>query len=495
MQPDDIQLLTEVLVACTKTFPDPLYPSDFVHHTGVDRVQLDRALDELRLRGLITLTDWKEGRGQGYLPTEDGFHALHQPQRPASFETRQPRRNASEEESEWDKGERIRDVFLAPKPARLTTLLITLTVLWFLYGWQLADAHGISTASYFQGRGDARISAVYDEMGSFSTFNLFDFESWWRLIAYQFVHAGAFHILMNMAALYSLGPILENMWGRVRFLMIYLYAGAVGGFFAIWWANRNLQNLELVGASGAVYGILTSLAVWAYLNRDHLGEQISQAVFANVRSSLILMLIIAFVPGISFTAHLGGAVAGAIISLPMHFVTSRIARVRFAALLGLIVIGVAPFALMTQSANRDVPRSIVGARFEFAEQFLWYEVFNKVYVPAVKGKETFDQPEVLQKAKEVIPAGQKILQGVRAQIAALPNKSDEFQAERNRRLDYLDAWNALITELRNLPDAKDRVDWKQEPFKLGALAAQMRLIRETLKANEVFAAPEPLKFD
>src|SRR5439155_1871894 len=52
--------------------------------------------------------------------------------------------------------------------------------------------------------------------------------AWWRLLTCCFVHIGLLHLLVNMYSLYVVGPLLERMWGRWRFLVLYLSAGLVG---------------------------------------------------------------------------------------------------------------------------------------------------------------------------------------------------------------------------------------------------------------------------
>ena len=50
-----------------------------------------------------------------------------------------------------------------------------------------------------------------------------------RLILSAFLHIGLFHLFMNMYFLYSMGPLIESMWGGPRFLAIYLIATIVSG--------------------------------------------------------------------------------------------------------------------------------------------------------------------------------------------------------------------------------------------------------------------------
>jgi len=86
----------------------------------------------------------------------------------------------------------------------------------------------------------------------------------WRLITYQFLHSiGGFgHILWNMLILYFLGTMLEQFWSSRKFLAFYLVCGAAGGVLypllaLVGW----LHVRPLVGASGAILGVLTATTI------------------------------------------------------------------------------------------------------------------------------------------------------------------------------------------------------------------------------------------
>lgn len=84
----------------------------------------------------------------------------------------------------------------------------------------------------------------------------------WRLVSYQFLHAGIFHILFNMLMLYFLGPLLEQHWGSKAFVRFYLICGAAGGVVYTLLAQLGILGVgSMVGASGAVYGLMAATAV------------------------------------------------------------------------------------------------------------------------------------------------------------------------------------------------------------------------------------------
>ena len=84
----------------------------------------------------------------------------------------------------------------------------------------------------------------------------------WRLITYQFLHSGFNHILFNMLGLFFLGPSLERQWGSKKFLTFYLSCGVAGGLFYILLVMAGFLSAgPMVGASGAILGVLTACAI------------------------------------------------------------------------------------------------------------------------------------------------------------------------------------------------------------------------------------------
>lgn len=84
----------------------------------------------------------------------------------------------------------------------------------------------------------------------------------WRLVTYQFLHGSIAHIILNMLGLFFLGPTLERHWGSKRFLIFYLGCGMAGGlFYLLLVAFGFLPALPMIGASGAILGMLAACAI------------------------------------------------------------------------------------------------------------------------------------------------------------------------------------------------------------------------------------------
>lgn len=85
---------------------------------------------------------------------------------------------------------------------------------------------------------------------------------WWQPLTYMFLHADMSHILFNMLAVWMFGATLENAWGSRRYLIYYLVCGVGAAIIqeGVWsmmpFHPLQLEVLNTIGASGAVFGIL-----------------------------------------------------------------------------------------------------------------------------------------------------------------------------------------------------------------------------------------------
>ncbi|HJT75907.1 MAG TPA: hypothetical protein VJ739_01790, partial [Gemmataceae bacterium] len=71
--------LEQILRRCAEAAPHPWYPRAYAEAAGVPRDALDAPLERLRLRGLVRLTEWQAGDGQGYALTPEGERVLRNP--------------------------------------------------------------------------------------------------------------------------------------------------------------------------------------------------------------------------------------------------------------------------------------------------------------------------------------------------------------------------------------------------------------------------------
>ncbi len=129
---------------------------------------------------------------------------------------------------------------------------------------------------------------------------------WWRLITAPFLHYGPLHLGLNMLVLWFIGPALEEYFGRLRYLLVYLVSGLAGSAGALLLS----PNALTVGASGAIWGLMGA-AVLLEARRIYVfgGQAMGLVVF-----NLIFTLI---VPGVSIGGHIAGGIGGALAALAL----------------------------------------------------------------------------------------------------------------------------------------------------------------------------------
>ena len=135
---------------------------------------------------------------------------------------------------------------------------------------------------------------------------------WWRLLAPTFLHSGWPHFLMNSFVLFSLGPFLERLFGSARFLVLYVLSGLLGCLFGTLFASVSGHSVS-VGASGALFGLLSATAVLGFRPRGQLPAALVAELRKNAVINFGLNVVISLRPGIDYLAHLGGAMAGLLI--------------------------------------------------------------------------------------------------------------------------------------------------------------------------------------
>ena len=136
--------------------------------------------------------------------------------------------------------------------------------------------------------------------------NLIISGQYWRLITPTFLHGSILHIGFNMYALYVIGPDLEQYYGRMHYLALYLLSGFGGNV-----ASFLLTPSSSLGASTAVFGLIAAQGIFVYLNRALFGKR-SKALLTNIAMIVVINLALGLSPGIDNWGHLGGLLAGAL---------------------------------------------------------------------------------------------------------------------------------------------------------------------------------------
>jgi rhomboid protease GluP len=157
--------------------------------------------------------------------------------------------------------------------------------------------------------------ADFGERWAFAAKDIFRGE-WWRAFSYLFVHANAMHLLMNLGGLWVLGPFVERAFGRARFAVIYLASGCAGSAFYLVLAYLGGSDVQLVGASGCIMGLLGANA--ASMLRAWLRHRAPVARQIFLRLLAIVALQVAFdytTPQVAGLAHAVGLLGGFLTAL------------------------------------------------------------------------------------------------------------------------------------------------------------------------------------
>lgn len=134
---------------------------------------------------------------------------------------------------------------------------------------------------------------------------------WWRLVTVVLVHGGALHLAFNLYALWIVGPIVESLYGPVRFLGLYILCAIAGSTASYLF----LPGLLSVGASGAIFGLFGVLLVADRVHRPALTRG-ARNLTTQIGGLIVLNIAIGFIsPSIDNAAHIGGLVAGAWLGL------------------------------------------------------------------------------------------------------------------------------------------------------------------------------------
>jgi membrane associated rhomboid family serine protease len=149
----------------------------------------------------------------------------------------------------------------------------------------------------------------------------------WTLVTYMFVHAGFFHLFFNMLILFFFGPPLEGMWGGREFLKFYLVSGLGAAVLSYFFAFQS----PIVGASGAIYGVMIAFAMnWPNMQIYIWGILPVKAkwLVTFLAAASVLSLVGGAQDGVAHWAHLGGFAAGYLYLTLNDQLTSRVDRLK-----------------------------------------------------------------------------------------------------------------------------------------------------------------------
>jgi rhomboid protease GluP len=138
---------------------------------------------------------------------------------------------------------------------------------------------------------------------------------WWTLLSAGWLHAGALHILFNMMWVRDLGPVVADMYGAARMVIIYT-VGCIGGFLLTSFLGAYFPVIpffsgayQSVGASAPIFGLLGALVHYGKRGGSSLvgSTALNYAITAGIFGLIM--------PGIDNSAHLGGFIGGYLASM------------------------------------------------------------------------------------------------------------------------------------------------------------------------------------
>ena len=141
---------------------------------------------------------------------------------------------------------------------------------------------------------------------------------YWTLVTHLFLHANLLHLMVNVLGLWFIGPEVEYLLGRAKYLVLYFLSGIAGGLLQTFFSP---PTSELIGASGSVCGLLLSFTT-AYPEMP-LRALLFFIIPVNMKAKMLgrglivvslVCAVLRIVPQVGHLAHLGGALMGALLT-------------------------------------------------------------------------------------------------------------------------------------------------------------------------------------
>jgi rhomboid protease GluP len=328
--------LETILRLCAAAAPVPWYPKPAAAKLGMPESDLLAFVDQLRDGGLVARTDPAPGLGRGIVLTPAGMHALTDPgalewlRRNEVPPLRTPAADAAagERAPEPERERAVRMSLLAPFTPWVVRGLMAANIAVFAWGVYLGHQRQMKLTDFLYGTPHDIAHAT----GAVGTEDVLT-PGWGllRLLTNCFVHFGLIHIGFNMLSLQFIGPVLERMWGHVRFLVLYLVAGFGGSCAAM--VLRPMEHgapVLLAGASGAVWGLMSALAVWVILNRRYLPRRLFSTWGRQILFAFAINVVLTYYMSgqISAEGHYGGGIVGAVCAVLLQLTRTGSAVVR-----------------------------------------------------------------------------------------------------------------------------------------------------------------------
>jgi membrane associated rhomboid family serine protease len=130
---------------------------------------------------------------------------------------------------------------------------------------------------------------------------------YFTLLTSAFLHLNFLHLALNMYALWTMGPLLENLLGTFRFALVYFVSAITGSLLSLCFVKA-----ASAGASGAIFGVAGAMLVLGYRYQRFLRPQLMSVLGPGLVPFFLYNLVFGLVSSeINLAAHIGGAIGGA----------------------------------------------------------------------------------------------------------------------------------------------------------------------------------------
>lgn len=229
----------------------------------------------------------------------------------------------------------------------------------------------------------------------------------WRLLTALFLHGGLLHVGLNMFALYQAGQVVERLFGRVGFAVVYLVAGLLGNLASLWWR----QSAVSVGASGAIFGVYGAMLGYLMIQRGSVPAEVFREMRSGTLGFLGYSLFAGFaIAGIDNAAHLGGLLGGFVLGAALAEPVQAQRPVRWlgpralAGSVAVVLIGAALWRMTPDVVHEievDTLYQQTVQRFALEEQELQRE--QSQLMEAVRGRRTSEAMALDTLERDLIP--------------------------------------------------------------------------------------------
>ncbi len=151
-------------------------------------------------------------------------------------------------------------------------------------------------------------SVIYHFGGLIGSILKENFSDFWRLLTPIFVHIGWEHFIFNTITLFFLGQLSEELYGHIKFLMLFFLSGIIGNVFVL----LLTPDVIVAGASTSIFGLFAAIVITGYFSNNPNLKNLSN----SYRTLIIINLIFNIMtPNVSLVGHLGGLLGGVVLGM------------------------------------------------------------------------------------------------------------------------------------------------------------------------------------